>query len=235
MNYTSWPLGNIPKENQRTELDILKQKGYDISDPRDAISLFERTIADFAGSKYAVSVDCCTHGLFLCLKYLNACGTITIPSRTYLSVPMQILHSGCDVEFRDMKWKTRYQLEPYPIWDCAIDFTEGMYQGGLEVLSFQIKKTLPIGKGGMILTDDKDAYEWLKKSSYDGRTLEERYDTDRIENIGWHFYMTPEDAARGLLLFEKTPKKNKPSVQNPIEHYSDLSDENLYPCFRKKL
>ncbi len=36
-------------------------------------------------------------------------------------------------------------------------------------LSFHIKKQLPIGKGGMVLTDDKKAYEWFKKARYEGR------------------------------------------------------------------
>ena len=228
MSYNPWPLGNIPKEKQRPELDMLKEKGYPIEDPRDAIDLFEKTIAEFAGSKYAISVDCCSHGLFLCLQYTNASGTITIPSRTYVSVPMQILHSGCDLEFEDTKWFSKYQLKPYPIWDCALQFTEGMYEGGFEVLSFQIKKTIPIGRGGMILTDDEDAYKWLKKASYDGRDLNAKYDDDDFEVLGWHFYMTPEDAARGLLLFEDVSKANEPCIENPYEHYSNLSNKKVF-------
>lgn len=226
--YNPWPLGKIPKKHQRPELDTLKEKGFAIEDPRDAVDLFEKTIAKFAGSKYAVSVDCCSHGLFLCLKYLDACGTISIPARTYASVPMQILHAGCSLEFEDTEWFNKYQLKPYPIWDCAIQFTEGMYEGGFEVLSFQIKKTIPIGRGGMILIDDEDAYNWLKKASYDGRELNTPYDNDDFEVIGWHFYMTPEDAARGLLLFEDLPKINEPSVKNPYKHYSDLSKKKVF-------
>ena len=40
-----------------------------------------------------------------------------------------------------------------------------MYIGGdnFQTLSFQIKKRLPIGRGGMILTDDKK-YDWLVKA-----------------------------------------------------------------------
>ena len=212
MTYNPWPLGHIPQDNQRQELILLKEKGYAIKDPRDAIDLFEKTIANFAGSKYAVSTDCCSHGLFLCLKYLKAKGDITIPARTYASVPMQILHAGCKPIFEDYKWYGSYQLKPYHIWDSAIEFTEGMYNGGYQVLSFQIKKTLPIGRGGMILLDDYEAYTWLKKASYDGRDLTIPYDEDDFICPGWHYYMTPEDAARGLLLFEKTNKQNKPSI-----------------------
>jgi len=228
MSYSAWPLGQIPEENQRPELKLLKEKGYPVNDARDAIEIFEKTIAEFAGSKFAVSVDCCSHGLFLCLKFLKATGQIIIPSKTYASVPMQIIHAGCKPVFEDVEWYGSYQLKPYPIWDSAIEFTKNMYRGGYQVLSFQIKKTLPIGRGGMILLDDENAYIWLKKARYDGRNLDIPYDQDQFVCPGWHYYMTPEDAARGLLLFEKTPKTNLPSVSNPYKHYSDLSKQFIF-------
>ena len=44
------------------------------------VDIFEKKIAEYAGSKYAVSVDNCTNALFLCLKYLKATGEIILPS-----------------------------------------------------------------------------------------------------------------------------------------------------------
>jgi hypothetical protein len=41
VKYTSWPLGQVPKELQRPELDRLKELGYNWSDPRDVINMFE--------------------------------------------------------------------------------------------------------------------------------------------------------------------------------------------------
>jgi hypothetical protein len=113
--YNSWPLGKVPKELQRPELDELKNMGYEFSDPRDVVDIFEEKVAKFAGSKYAVSVDCCSHGLFLSLKYLESIGEtlkniesikynfgeITIPKRTYVSTPMQINQAGYTVNFDD--------------------------------------------------------------------------------------------------------------------------------------
>ena len=81
-----------------------------------------------------------------------------------------------------------------------------MYLGGniLQILSFQIKKRLPIGKGGAILTNSKEAYDWLKLSSYDGRDLNTSYSSkSHFQSLGWHFYMTPEDAARGILIMDQ--------------------------------
>ena len=49
--YTVWPVGKLPKKLQRPELDQLKKEGYEWDDPRDAIEMFEKKVAKFAGSK----------------------------------------------------------------------------------------------------------------------------------------------------------------------------------------
>jgi dTDP-4-amino-4,6-dideoxygalactose transaminase len=56
----------------------------------------------------------------------------------------------------------------------------------------------------MVLTDNPDFYEYLKMASYDGRDLLTPYDSkEHVRVLGYHYYMTPEDAARGLLLMRK--------------------------------
>lgn len=224
--YNEWPLGILSEDQCRPELGALRKLGYEFSDPREVVGMFERKVADFAGSQYAVAVDSCSHGLFLVLKYLGASGKVTIPSRTYVSVPMQIMHAGCTVEFEDIEWSGVYQLKPYPIWDSAVRWTKGMYIGGYQVLSFQIKKRIPIGKGGMIITDDKSAYEWLKRASYDGRDLTQQYTDNTFDMLGWHYYMTPEDAARGILLMDRTPEVNPDSATQ--NSYMDLSTFKVF-------
>ena len=69
--YNSWPVGKLPKEFQRPELDQIKALGYDWKDPRDVVKMFEEKVAKFSGSKYAVAIDCCSHGLFLAIKALE--------------------------------------------------------------------------------------------------------------------------------------------------------------------
>lgn len=228
--YNPWPLGKVPKELQRPELDKLKEFGYKFNDPREVIDIFEKKVAEFAGSKYAVSVDCCSHALFLCLKYAQdymldeyededeeTVDVITIPNRTYVSVPMQIIHAGFDVDFEDLMWSGIYQLKPFKIYDGAVRWTKGMYVGNdaLQTVSFQIKKRIPIGKGGMILTDNFDAYNVLKLMTYDGRDLKLPYDhPEHVKTLGYHMYMTPEDAARGIILMDQTPEVNEDSGNN---------------------
>ena len=224
--FNSWPAGKLPKELQRPELDHIKTLGYEWNDPRDVIDIFENKVATFAGAKYGVSVDCCTNGIFLALKYLNAKGLIEIPKNTYQSVPMTIRHAGCHPHFRHEEWSGMYQLKPYPIWDAATRWRRNMYQGGLHVVSFQIKKWIPIGRGGMILTDDKAAYDWLVKARYDGRDLSINQWDDDADICGWHMYMTPEDAARGIILMDQVADKNPDC--GGWQNYADQSQKKLW-------
>ena len=82
-------------------------------------------------------------------------------------------------------------------------------------LSFHRRKHIPIGKGGMILTNNKDAYEWFRMARYEGRHLDKLYKNDTFDMIGWNMYMPPEQAAEGLELFKKIPEKK-------IKYYTEL-------------
>jgi len=191
------------------------------------IDIFEKRVAKYAGSKYAIAVDSCSNALFLCLKYLKAKGKITIPNKTYLSVPMQIIHAGCDVKFEFSNWLGSYKLDPYPIVDAAQMFTKNMYEKNTYYcLSFQASKILKIGKGGMILTNDKKSVQWFRRMSFDGRDRNKMVNIDRINMIGYHMNMIPEDAVKGLLLMNILPKHNKPN--GGYLTYRDLSKMEVF-------
>jgi len=191
------------------------------------VESFEREVATYAGAPYAVAVDSCTNALFLACKYLGV-EDVWIPARTYLSVPMSILHAGGRVHFEDREWRGAYQLKPYPIWDGAKRFRSGMYQGGLHCLSFHANKIIAIGKGGMVLTDDIDAVDWLKQARYEGRH-QRPYDEDRVDMLGWNMYMTPEQAARGLTLMASHLLDTDPPDQEEV--YPDLRDHPVFQPF----
>lgn len=197
--------------------------------PYDVVKMFENEIANYTGAPFAVSVDSCTNALFLCCKWLKI-KQVEIPSKTYLSVPMSAIHAGGEVVFDKTPaindWSGMYQLKPYPIYDSAKRLTSDMYLAGTYMcLSFHIKKQLKIGKGGMILTDDIQAYEWFKRARYEGRS-EIGYKEDNIKELGWNMYMTPEEAARGLTLLQNYPDHN----QDLDEHngYRDLTDFEVF-------
>lgn len=199
-----------------------------VHNPHRITEMFEEEVAEYTGAPHAVAVDSCTNALFLCLTFCGVWddwGTykrkICIPKRTYVSVPQTILNAGKEVVFRDEDWKGLYKLDPFPIWDCAKRFTSDMYRSGqYQCLSFQIKKNLPIGKGGMILMDDANFVEWAKKARYEGRSPV-NYREDNIKGPGWNFYMPPEDAARGLALMQNYPVDMPDQIEDPP--YVDLT------------
>ena len=221
------------KEKEKFNSTLLK---YNINCAWGIVDLFEKKIAKYAGSKYAISVDCCTNALFLCLKYLKAKGNITIPKRTWISVPNTIINSGCNVNFEDIKWSGIYRLKPYPIYDSAVRMKKNMYiKDTYYCLSFHIRKHIPIGRGGMILTDNKDAYDWFRKVRYCGRTIDKDginyvlYKNDNISSAGWNMYMTPEQAARGLELFKNIKDNNADQ-----ESSGSCKDLSLLPMYTEE-
>ena len=196
--------------------------------------MFEEEIAHYTGSPYAISVDSCTNALFLCCKYLKV-KEVTIPSKTYLSVPMSIINAGGEVIFDKTPvtnhWVGIYQLKPYPIYDAAKRLTSNMYvKNSFMCLSFHIKKHLGIGKGGMILTDDYDAMVWFKKARYEGRN-EVYYKNDNVDSIGWNMYMTPQEAAHGLCLMQNYPPQNKDLDE--LNGYRDLTEFEIFKNNKK--
>ena len=196
---------------------------------------FEKSLSDYTGAPYVVTVDNQSNALFLSLMYENVKGKeITIPSRTYPSVPCEIIHAGGKVRFKEVKGKTikgAYQLEPSKVWDSALRFTCNMYIPGTHMcVSFTGPyKHFKLSKGGAILTDDHDAYLWFKRARYSGRR-ECSYHDDNFDMLGWNFYMMPELAARGLLLMNQFydldgSKKNNEDLELP---YPDLSRFEIY-------
>jgi dTDP-4-amino-4,6-dideoxygalactose transaminase len=213
------------------------------NNPYKVVQLFEDEVADYTGAPYAVSVDNCTNAIFLCLKYLQQKNSldgsteITIPSKTYLSVPQSIIHAGFlpvfDTKEETNNWKGTYQLSPLPIIDSAKRFTSNMYVSGTFMcLSFHIKKHLKIGKGGMILTDDFDAVKWFKKARYEGRS-EKLYHEDDIDMLGWIMYMTPQQASHGLSLMQNYPTDVPDLEEN--NGYRDLTEFTVFKNYKKLL
>jgi dTDP-4-amino-4,6-dideoxygalactose transaminase len=201
---------------------------------------FEEKLADYTGARFAVTLDNMSNGLFLSLYYEHmimnrTADTITIPNRTYPSVPCEIIHAGLKVEFWKVKGKTikgAYQMEGSNVWDSALTFTADMYKPNTHMcVSFTGPyKHFKLSKGGAILTDDYDAYNWFKRARYSGRRAVS-YHEDNLDMLGWNFYMMPELAARGLLLMGQFYEvgTGKKKVNEDLElSYPDLSKFKVY-------
>jgi dTDP-4-amino-4,6-dideoxygalactose transaminase len=186
----------------------------------EAVEQFEEALAEWCGSAHAVAVESCSAALLLCCEHIGV-EEVTIPKRTYPSVPAAIIHAGGTVKFGREWWSGTYRLEPYNITDAALRFRKGMYEGGLMCLSFHAKKHLAIGRGGMVLTDSCVAAKWLRYMRFDGRAAEPL--GGKLHCLGWNAYMTPEQAARGLQLFDTIKDKALPDLDVKKQDYPDLS------------
>lgn len=190
------------------------------------VEQFEQRVAEFSGAPYAVAVESCTAAIFLSLMFCNVKDNwIQCPAKTYVSVPMQILHAGAKIMWTDEAWTGIYRLKPYPVFDGAKRFRKDMYEGGFHCLSFHVKKHLPIGRGGMILLNDNRAAEWLRRARYDGRRGYPHHN-EPVEQMGWNLYMEPTAAARGLMLLDLI----EPGLPDQIEDYRDLRNDPVFKC-----
>ena len=174
---------------------------------------FEKRISEFFGSPYSIAVDSCTHGIELCLRYTNQT-SISVPKRTYLSVPFLAEKLGLERTWRDEDWEDYYELNhnDKKIIDAAVLWRKNSYiPNTFMCVSFQYQKHLSLGRGGIILLDNEDDFITLKKMSYDGRLPNIPWREQNIDCIGYHYYMTPETAKLGLDKLDdainKTPKK----------------------------
>jgi len=192
----------------------------------EIIDSFEKHISEFTGATYGIAVDSGTNAIFLSLLYLKHTkeikpnDIITIPKKTYISVPMSICNAGLKVKFEENHWIGDYYLEPTRIIDSAVKFKKNMYtKNSLTCISFQYRKSIPIGRGGMVLTDDKKAMEWLKQARHHGKHMGVNKFDDIYEMCGWDMYMTPELATRGMTLFNILENR-----KTPIGTYVDYPD-----------
>jgi dTDP-4-amino-4,6-dideoxygalactose transaminase len=202
---------------------------------------FEEEISKYTGAKYTVALDNMSNALFLALYYENkiknnTSETISIPCRTYPSVPCEIIHAGLKVNFYEVNGDTikgAYQLIGSKVWDSALRFTSNMYLPNTHMcLSFTGPyKHLKLSKGGAILTDDYEAYKWFKKARFSGRD-ECSYHIDDFDLnpvIGWNFYMMPEIATRGVLLMSGFYKDGIANQNEDLElSYPDLSKFEIW-------
>lgn len=186
------------------------------------VSKLETKIAEFFGSPYAVATDCCTHAIELCFRMSNVKFT-SCPTQTYLSIPMTLLKINVKFTWVEQQWEKFYQFDNTNIIDAATLWERNSYiDNTLMCLSFQFKKHLSLGRGGMILCKTLEQKQMLEALSYDGRQRNNRWVDQDIKTLGYHYYMTPETACEGLKKFEEV--KDLPAK---------VWDYTLYPNLKR--
>ena len=174
------------------------------------VQTFEKKIANFFGSPYAVAFDSCTHGIEACI-YLTEAKKIIVPKRTYISIPFLAKKMNISLEWKDENWQDYYYLTEKIIDAAVLWKPKSFISGTFMSLSFQFQKHLSLGRGGAVLCSNIQEYEALKKLSYDGRLPNILWRQQSINSFGLHYYMTPETAQMGIDKLDKAinavPKK----------------------------
>ena len=211
---------------------------------------FERLLCQYTGAPYAVAVDNCSNALFLALTWHRAAGKeITIPARTYPSVPCEVIHAGGTVRFSGLEddgghLTGAYRLKPLNVWDSALWFSADMFPilQARQPIAFHGEpnpcavclsftgpyKQLKLGKGGAILTDSAEAAAWYKRARFSGRR-ECSYHDDDFDMLGWNFYLPVETAARGVHLMSEFLRADYRKTNPPLRlPFPDLSKCKVY-------
>ena len=225
--------------------DVKSEYEAKVNDPWDWVTHFENAVARYTGAKHAIACDSASNGMKLCLNYIKDAKavkipkktSITIPSNTYVSVPNQIILEDFTPVFEEKEWENHYMLGATGIIDAAVSFYEGMFSKTrpndpyfdiFMNLSFHHRKILNIGRGGMILTNSDSFNEWARPMIYDGRKKYMNYEIDEFECIGWHMYMTPEDAQKGLEIFHSERIQSKNESVGSWKTYKDLTKQKIF-------
>lgn len=191
----------------------------------EIVQEFEKQIASFFGAPYAVAIDSCTHGIELALRYTNAT-KISVPKRTYLSVPFLANKLNIQLEWRDENWVDYYYVTD-SIIDAAVLWKKGSYiPNTMMGISFQYQKHLSLGRGGVLLLDNEEAAVEIKKMSYDGRLPMIPWREQNVSTYGYHYYMTPETAKLGI---EKLPSAMESTPRQWIvTDWPDLTQMDIF-------
>ena len=204
----------------------------DYPDPFDAVLDFERAVAYYTGAPYCVVTDSLTHAMEIAFRLTFTRTEVAFPAHTYLSVLMTLEKLGIKYSLTGELWTGEYEFKGSNIWDSARRFDRHMYRdGAIQCVSFGRTKPLEIGRGGCLLTDNREVYEAASCMRMDGRNIfkYKPWSTQGAFNLGFHYYMKPEDCVTGLnLLLDKKFTKQQAEFYN----YPDCRELTITPYTR---
>lgn len=221
---------------------------YIIKNNMDFVAMFEALLCQYTGFQYAICVDSCTNAILISLEAKLILGQIQskeqcclyVPCNTYLSVPMALARNGWKFKFVNNHWAQWYSIGQFVI-DAATAFKKNLGSTWLKIencavcVSFQQKKRLSLDQGGVIFTNSPDIARLCKRLRHDGRDPKQSHIDEVQDNpdniiLGWHAYMSPEKAAKGILKMNQLHTL-PPYVEHSWKEYPDISK---LKCFFKK-
>lgn len=181
-------------------------------------------------------------------EVMPAIQVLTMPKHTHISVPLAAIHAGWPLQWADHDVNAcgHYRIGHLPVFDSALRLGRHMFKDlwrreaalaeFVEIpedaiiymcQSFQYRKHIPIGRGGMILHNDPEADKWFRKARFFGREEVPMMADPGPTMLGWKLYMLPEEAARGLCFMQNIPD-NPPDLKIL---YPDLSKYKVFETY----
>lgn len=207
----------------------------------ETVAAFEKAFADYVGARYAIALCNGTATLHTALVALGVKpgDRVAMPPLTMSATTIAVLHAGATPVFCDVdphSWilngydvgalgssptaimVSLYGLNaPAPFYrtidDAAQTLREQNPAARFTSYSFQASKILPLGEGGMLVTDDEELATRAREFSslgYRMRADQPRIDPAQIKSpdyarhytLGWNYRMNDLTAQAGLLMLE---------------------------------
>jgi len=179
----------------------------------ELVTEFEKSIADFVGAEYAVSLHSATNAIFLAL--LDKKTAVTVPSMIPPVVLNAIITSGNRHNFSDdVDWVGNsyilHNFGDYKIIDSAQKLEKNQYKAECnpqDLMIFSFYPTKPVGScdGGMIVSDDFDKINHIRELALNGMSFAQNNWERKIKFPGYKMYMNSiqcDIALRNFKLYE---------------------------------
>jgi len=211
------------------------------------IAAFESAFADYVGAKYAIALCNGTATLHTALVALGVKpgDRVAVPPLTMASTSIAVLHAGAVPVFVDVgpkTWLMRAGVDNSP-WTIPVSLYGLRYQGtyfdwtiddaaqtlrphsafAFTSYSFQGSKILPLGEGGMLVTDDETLAVRAREFSSLGYRMDAKVpgirkdvlkhpDHARHHSLGWNYRMASALAYDGLKALKPAGGDHRPMV-----------------------
>jgi len=154
---------------------------------REDVEKFEKNLAEFVGTKYAVGLSSGTDAIYLSLKALGVKGSVALPSYTFKATCGAVINAGCKPVIYDLDRIIyegvsafipvhiagevynfgKYDYGPVPIIEDACQALGAIKNptSDVQCWSFYPAKILgAAGDAGAITTNREDVYEYIKEA-----------------------------------------------------------------------
>lgn len=208
-----------------------------INDP--IVEEFEKQFSIYVGADYSCGVNSCTNAITLVLEWLkfqNKLIHVEIPTMIPIVVVNAVIHADVSYKLIDNStWMgNEYKLaytDSFTIYDSAQAISKDrLFNKGSDfcvLYSFYPTKPVSGIDGGMISTNNRDLYMWLKEAVMNGTTSKQNSWERQINFPGWKSYLSSVQAYVAMNSLERIDEKKR-----VLKEVRDLY--NLYWCWNRK-